>query len=86
MTPNVEKMRHQLARRADEAEQTDRRQWLNTLTPEHRAAHERPNPLGVCGFCISENGRRLTEQLNQFSRHILAARERVAQRQQESRA
>lgn len=51
---DVERTRRYAERGEREAAEQEHRRWLESLTPEHRAKHERPlSGLGLCGECMS---------------------------------
>lgn len=53
-----DKVRHAMARDRVTAQSQEQQRWFASLTPEHRAIHERGWP---CGECIGAIGQRLNE-------------------------
>lgn len=52
---SVERMRRQLARNTEAAETANRHRWLDSLSPEHRARHERQRLGEICLECVTVN-------------------------------
>jgi hypothetical protein len=64
---NTAKMRHALDRAEAARSVQARDEWFASMTPEHRAIHERPLPV-ICGICLAESGEQMQRTLRNLFR------------------
>lgn len=60
--PNPDKARRAIERSHAHMREQEQARWLTSLTPEHRAFHERGTGL-PCGVCIGAIGTQLRESI-----------------------
>jgi TPP-dependent indolepyruvate ferredoxin oxidoreductase alpha subunit len=63
---NTDRMRRALERAENARTEQAYHQWLASLTPEHRAVHERPGPI-ICGTCVTRSTQQLAQSMQRLA-------------------
>jgi hypothetical protein len=68
---NVTRMRKRVAA---SVEASERRQWLDAMTPEHREWHEQGDTFGrICQDCVRENMRAIGSAMESMTHSLRAS-------------